>query len=159
MIQDGYLYTERCEFIECNNSMGKKNQCYGQSSETFQGKYYCDEHMEKVKADYEYEHATKCEMKKPSYIAPYDVLFVDMNGHEIKQKYKRILNKFDNCTKVAQNIYENKNYCDECLEIAMELVPRCRFRNCTGFANDGELYCSDCMYDTPIEPHDVDAEE
>lgn len=44
-------YTERCEYMECTNDYGKKNQCYDQGSETFQSKYYCDDHLKKIKAE------------------------------------------------------------------------------------------------------------
>ena len=121
-------YTERCEFME-----GKNSQCYGQGSETVEGKYYCDEHLEKMKKNYEYKNSVKCEMVRPSYV------------HRIGIKYRRVKGHNNPCKNIAKNIYESKNYCDTCLVHAKN-PHDCQARNCNGIVVDGEIYCSDCMH-------------
>ncbi len=152
-------FSERCETMECTNSVGKQNQCYDQSYEKFNGKYHCEEHMKKVKADYAYEHAVKCERSEPQYIKE--------NG-----KYKRVVGDGTKCKKVASKKQNDVNYCNECFAylnnplcksvLRHEPVPGFRMVKpviCNKPAKEGEIYCSDCMTDEIVPAWKLNPEE
>lgn len=134
-------FSERCEMMECTNAHNKNNQCYGQSFEKFNEKHYCEEHMKKVRMEYDYKHAIKCERIEPKYVKE--------NG-----KYKRVEGDGKKCNNVATQIKDNKNLCNECFNplckniLRYESVPgfrSCKPVVCNKPAKEGEIYCSDCM--------------